>query len=119
MPGKIQTTVKRNTTPTLPVTVYLPLSQIKKLEFIFKKKCTKNHPALVHKVFTAGQIPVDESETSVSSFRVLLPLTAKETACFQVGEMFMDTRAEMKDGTVPETEIVSFNVTPTLFGDGV
>lgn len=119
MPGKIQATVKRNTTPTLPVTVYLPLSQIKRLEFIFKKKCTESHPALVHKVFTAGKIPVDDSVTSDSYFRVLLPLTAKETACFQVGEMFMDTHAELTDGTVPETEIVCFNVTPTLFGDGV
>ncbi len=119
MPSKTQVSVKRNTTPTLPITVYLPLSQIKKLEFIFKSKCTKSHPALLHKVFTAGKIPVDESITASEYFKVLLPLTAKETACFKVGELFMDTRAELTDGTVPETEIVAFNVTPTLFEDGV
>ena len=118
MSSKTGVSVKKNTTPTLPITVNLPLNQVKRLEFIFKKKKTGSHPALLHKTFTAGKIPVDESASSNDYFVVLLELTAKETSRFQVGEMFMDTRAELTDGSVPETEIVAFDVTPTLFGDG-
>lgn len=118
MQSKTAAAFKRNTTPTLPITVNIPLSRVRRLEFVFKSKCTESHPVLLHKVFNAGEIPVDDSVSTEVYFKVLLTLNEKETAVFQPGEIYMDTRIELTDGTVPETGIIILEVTPSLFEDG-
>lgn len=109
--------VKRNTTPVLPIKVNLPLSDILRIEFLFKEKKMDNFPELVRKVYDLrdGPIPVKEGEDTFESFTVTCEFTAEETLRLPAGTIFMDTRVVLLNGKIPGTEIVEIEVTPTLF----
>lgn len=111
--------LKRNTTPTLPVKVHIPLDGVKRVEFVFKEKKMDKYPELLRKVYDVnnGGIPVKEDEDTSESFTVLCAFTAEETMKLPEGIVFMDTRPVLIDGTIPGTDIVEINVTPTLFGE--
>lgn len=106
--------MKQNTTPTVSVSIPVPFSQIKRIEFIFKKHKDSIYPALLHKVYSVNDIPLAEGDTT-ESFVVLLPFTAEETMSLPVGEIYMDTLIVMADGSIPQTNIVKVDVAATLF----
>lgn len=110
------TTIKRNTTPTIPITIKLPFEKVKGLEFMFKRELSDSAKVLVHKVYEKDNI-VLESNDSTDSFTVLLSLTAEETLNLPPNEVYLDTRVILIGDIIPQTTIVSLNVAETLFGE--
>ena len=111
-------TIKRNTTPTLPIVVEVPFENIRKIEFVFKRKIDPTSPALVKRKYSidsAEGIPIREGEDNSKEFTVLMKLKAKETAELLAGESYMDTLIVFKDGTIPDTEIIPAKIKETLF----
>lgn len=111
--------VKRNTTPVLPIKVHVPLESIKRIEFLFKEEAIDKIPELVRKIYDIDEsgIPVKEGEDTSKSFTVLCELTARETMKFPPGDIYMDTRLVLSNGSIPNTKIVRFNVNQTLFSE--
>lgn len=87
------------------------------IDFIFKTKKESSADAISEKSYFSdgsGQVQYD-SELGFYS----IVFSEEETILFPAnGLIYMDTRIVLKDGQIPETEIVSFRVQPTLF-DGV
>ena len=110
------TTIKRNTKPTIPITIKLPFEKVKGLEFMFKREIDDNAKVLVHKVYEAENI-IREPSDSTDSFTVLLSLTAEETLALPPGETYLDTRVILIGDIIPATTIVALNVAETLFGE--
>lgn len=108
--------MKQNTTPTVSVSIPVPLNNISRIEFIFKKHKDSIYPTLLHKVYNRNSIPLASGDTS-ENFVVLLPFTADETMNLPVGEVYMDTLIVMTDGSIPPTNIVQLDITATLFGE--
>lgn len=108
--------MKQNTTPTVSVYIPVPLANVRRLEFIFKKHKDRLYPSLLHKIYNGGDIPYEQGDTS-ESFVVLLPFTAEETVNFPAGEIYMDTLIVLADGSIPPTNIVKIDITETLFGE--
>ena len=111
--------IKRNTTPVLPIKVHMPLESIKRIEFLFKEAPMDKFPELIRKAYDAenGGIPIREEESTGESFTVFCEFTAEETMKLPEGPVYMDTRPVLSDGTIPNTKIVEITVTPTLFSE--
>lgn len=113
--------MKQNTTPVLPIEILMPFENVQRVEFVFKRLNTNNYnndlyrsyPALIHKIFEGGDIPV--ANITEQSFVVRVPFTAEETLKIPVGPVYMDTRVVLNDGSIPATEIVKMDMTATLF----
>jgi hypothetical protein len=104
--------MKRGTTPTLPIKIKMPFSNVKSIEFIFKKDVSEYSNALLYKAFE-NNIPVKEQ--SDIEFVVELSLTAEETMRLSVGDVYMDTRIILTGDLIPETKIIKVNINDTLF----
>lgn len=109
-------TIKRNTTPTIPITIKLPFEKVKGLEFMFKREIDDNAKVLVHKVYEAENLTLEDND-STDSFIVLLSLSAEETLSLPPGEVYLDTRVILIGDIIPQTTIVTLNVAETLFGE--
>lgn len=107
--------IKRNTTPTIPITIHLPFECIKKIEFKFKDECSEIYPDLLHKSYEKDKIKVNEKNET--KFVMLVSFSAAETMKLPEGSVFMDTRIVLEDGSVPETKIVRIDVEKTFFGE--
>lgn len=105
--------MKRNTTPTIPIKIHTSFDNVKRVEFIFADKDSQFARIFLHKIFES-EIPVAEGDTT-ESFTVLLSLSTSETMKLPAGEVYMDTRIILKNGNIPETEIVKIDVKNTLF----
>lgn len=114
--------MKQYTTPTIPIQIPIDLNKISRVEFIFKKlvdTCTnkdryKSYPVLVHRIFNVDEIKTTETE-EIDGFEMLLSLTAEETLKLPCGQVLMDTLIILTDGSIPETELTIFEISPTLF----
>lgn len=105
--------IKRGTTPTLLISVDgIAPENVEKIEFIFKSNRTESDKELLRKVF-----PGDDVDYNAYSKFYRVSLTDAETRIFSEGRIFMDTRVTLIGGKIPATDIVSFNVTDTLFQD--
>lgn len=104
--------MKRGTTPTLPIKIKMPFSNVKSIEFIFKKDISEYSNTLLYKVFE-NNIPVKEQGDT--EFVVELSLTAEETMRLSVGDVYMDTRIILTGDLIPETKIIKVNINDTLF----
>ena len=112
--GEIMT-IKRNTTPTIPITIHMPFECIKKIEFKFKDENSEIYPDLLHKSYEKEKIKIKEKDEK--KFIMLVSFSAAETLKFPEGSVFMDTRIVLEDGSIPETKIVCINVEKTFFGE--
>lgn len=104
--------MKRGTTPTLPIKIKMPFSNVQSIEFIFKTDISEYANKLLYKKFE-GNIPVKEQNDN--DFVVELKLTADETMRLSVGDVYMDTRIVLTGDIIPETQITKVNVNDTLF----
>lgn len=107
--------MKRGTTPTLKIRINgIDISTVQKIEFIFKMQQREAAKMVILKSFVKDNFNYD-TENSVFSVR----FTEEETRLFTPDStVYMDTRITLDDGTIPETSIAKFNVTPTLFEEG-
>ena len=104
--------IKRGTTPTLPITIFMPFENVKHIDFIFKRELEENHPTLLE---VGYDFPETSVETSDNSFIVNVQLSATETRKLKSGKVYMDTRIILSNGYIPKTEIVEIEVGDTLF----
>lgn len=104
--------MKRGTTPTLPIKINMPFSNIKSIEFIFCTDKTEYSNTLLYKAFE-GNIPIKEQNDN--DFVVGLSLTAEETMRLSAGDVYMDTRIVLTGNLIPETSIEKVNISNTLF----
>lgn len=110
MQGNID--IKRGTTPSLPITIFMPFENIKHIDFIFKRGLEEDYPTLLEVAYDFPEIPVEKGE---NSFIVNVKLSAEETRKLKPGKVYMDTRIILNDGTIPKAEIVKIEVGETLF----
>lgn len=106
--------IKRNTTPTIPITIHMPFECIKKREFKFKDENSEIYPDLLHKSYEKENIKIKEKDEK--KFIMLVSFSTAETLKLPEGSVFMDTRIVLEDGSVPETKIISIDVEKTFFG---
>lgn len=101
--------IKRGTTPTFEVTFKeLDFANVKTIDFIFKHQKSEAAKAILEKSYP------DNAEYSDGI--VQIRFTESETRLFTAGaDVYMDTRITLTDDSIPETYIVKFTVTPTLF----
>lgn len=104
--------MKRGTTPTLPIKIKMPFSNVQSIEFIFKTDISEYANKLLYKKFE-DNIPVKEYNDN--DFVVELKLTAEETMRLAVGDVYMDTRIVLTGDIIPETQITKLYVNDTLF----
>lgn len=125
--------IKRGTTPTLPITIYMPFENIKHIGFVFKREIEENHPALLKVSFYFSEISnekvtvvFDETEQEqlnlsdviekeTDFFIINLYLKDKYTRKLTKGIVYMDTMVTLNNGDKPNTEIVKLSVGETLF----
>ena len=108
--------IKRGTTPTLPITIFMPYENIKHIDFVFKKQIDDKYPKMLELSF---DFPDDENviDTETDSFIVNAKLTEEETRKLIEGVVYMDTRIVLTNNEIPKTEIVEVDVGETLFGE--
>ena len=108
--------IKRGTTPTLPITIFMPYENIKHIDFIFKKQLDDKYPKMLELSF---DFPDDENviDRETDSFIVNAKLTEEETRKLIEGVVYMDTRIVLTNNEIPKTEIVEVDVGETLFGE--
>ena len=108
--------IKRGTTPTLPITIFMPYENIKHIDFIFKKQIDDKYPKMLELSF---DFPDDENviDRETDSFIVNAKLTEEETRKLIEGVVYMDTRIVLTNNEIPKTEIVEVDVGETLFGE--
>lgn len=108
--------IKRNTTPTIPITVHLPYDKVEKIEFIFKSNTEEKSPVLLHKSFSKNDMKLKEGNTS-ESFTVLVELSCEETLKLPAGKIYVDSRPVLEGGKIPATKKASFYVAETFFNE--
>lgn len=108
--------IKRGTTPTLPITIFMPYENIKHIDFIFKKQIDDKYPKMLELSF---DFPDDENviDREGDSFIVNAKLTEEETRKLTEGTAYMDTRIVLTNNEIPKTEIVKVDIGETLFGE--
>lgn len=108
--------MKRNTTPTLCISINVDLSTVKTLDFVFKSQNNERSPALITKSYTPDTI---KHSNGVIPGEVLffVDFTPRETMLLPEGTIYMDTQIVTLDGKILETEITSFNMSKTLFSE--
>lgn len=108
--------IKRGTTPTLPITIFMPYENIKHIDFIFKKQLDDKYPKMLELSF---DFPDDENviDRETDSFIVNAKLIEEETRKLIEGVVYMDTRIVLTNNEIPKTEIVQVDVGETLFGE--
>lgn len=108
--------IKRNTTPTIPITVHLPYDEIKKIEFIFKSSTDEKAPVLLHKSYSKNDMKIKEGDVS-ERFTVLVELSCEETLKLPAGKIYVDSRPVLEGGKIPATKKASFYVAETFFNE--
>lgn len=106
--------IKRNTTPTIDITINLPFENVQKIEFIFKEKNNKDAPILLYKTFSKDTLNLKEGDKS-KKFTVLVDLTCEDTLKLPAGKIYVDSRVTLTNGKVPNTKITSSYVSETFF----
>lgn len=108
--------MKRNTTPTLCISINVDKESIKEIEFLFKAQDIERSNALISKKYTYETM---KTSPGVSSGEVLffVDFSAKETMLLPEGVIYMDTRIVTNENKILETEIVSFDMGKTLFSE--
>lgn len=108
--------MKRNTTPTLCISINIELDTIKEIEFLFKSQNREGSNKLVSKKFTSDTMITAKGESS-GEILFFVEFTAKETMLLPEGTIYMDTRIVTNENKILETEIVSFDMHKTLFSE--
>lgn len=108
--------MKRNTTPTLCVSINVDKDSIKEIEFIFKAQNNERSDKLISKKFTSETMKTSNGISSGEVF-FYIDFTAKETMKLPEGTIYMDTRILTNQDKILETEIVSFDMHKTLFSE--
>lgn len=108
--------MKRNTTPTLCISINVDKASIKTIEFIFKSQSNEKSTALITKSYTQETM---KSSSGVSPGEVLffIDFTPAETMLLPEGTIYMDTRIVTTENKILETEIANFNMSKTLFSE--
>lgn len=108
--------IKRGTTPTLPITIFMPYENIKHIDFIFKRQLDDKYPKMLELSF---DFPDDENviDKQADSFIVNAKLKEEETRKLIEGTVYMDTRIVLTNNEIPKTEIVEVDVGETLFSE--
>lgn len=108
--------MKRNTTPTLCISINVDKDIIKSVEFLFKSDNNEKARALLSKKYTSDTMKI---VNGVESGEVIffVYFTAKETMLLPEGTIYMDTRIVTLDNKILETEIVDFDMKKTLFSE--
>lgn len=103
--------MKRRTTPTLKVSIDIDIGKVGSIEFLFKQKRDESND-----ISLKISYPQDvDFENGV----FLIPFTEAQTCIFKPGKIFyMDTRIMLKNGNVPQTEIIELFMCDTLFNEG-
>lgn len=108
--------IKRGTTPTLPITIFMPFENIKHIDFIFKKQIDDKAPKLLELGF---DFPDNENliHKEDSSFVIDVEFEEEQTRKLVGGEVYMDTRIVLTNNKIPPTEIVPLDIGKTLYGE--
>lgn len=102
--------MKRGTTPVLPVHFSINNSDVETIEFLFKQEKSELAPAILLKTYP-DDVEYDESRNLYK-----VAFTSDDTWLFAEDEPFyMDTRITLLGGSIPETNIVTLRMHPTLF----
>ena len=106
--------IKRGTTPTLPITIFMPFENIKQIDFIFKKQKIESYPELLKLSF---EFPDDNDlvDKEENSFVVNAKFEEEDTRKLSKGTVYMDTRIVLTNNEIPPTEIVELDISETLF----
>lgn len=103
--------MKRGTTPVLPVHFNINNDDVETIEFLFKQEKSESAPEILLKTYPSGDVEYKESSNIYN-----VAFTSDETRLFAEDEPFyMDTRITMTGGSIPETNIVTLRMHPTLF----
>lgn len=101
--------MKRRTTPTVRVNIDIDVSEVAKIDFLFKQDFDENCEASVKKTYPT-EVTIDENGL------FCVELSADETAKFKGRSwLYLDVRPVLKNGKVPATNIVQLNMNPTLY----
>lgn len=108
--------MKRNTTPTLCISINVDKTTIKEIEFIFKSKNNERASALLSKKFSAETM---KTSAGILPGEVLffVDFSTEETMMLPEGVIYMDTRIVTTENKILETEIASFDMNKTLFSE--
>lgn len=110
--------IKRNTTPTIPITIKLPFENVQKIEFIFKAENDKDVPILLYKTFSKDTLNLKDGDEN-QKFTVLVDLSCEDTLKLPAGKIYVDSRVTLTNGKVPNTKITSCYVSDTFFQRGM
>lgn len=103
--------MKRGTTPILPVRCNINNNDVETIEFLFKQEKSESAPNTLLKLYPSEEVEYKESCNVYN-----IAFTEDETRLFAEDEPFyMDTRITMVGGSIPETNIVTLRMHPTLF----
>lgn len=108
--------MKRNTTPTLGISINVDKDSIDSIEFLFKARDSEKAQPLLSKKYSADTMNVAKG-TNNGELIFFLDFTAEETMKLPEGDIFMDTRIVTTSNKILETEIVSFDMKRTLFSE--
>lgn len=105
--------IKRGTTPTLPITIFMPFENIKHIDFIFKKQKSESYPELLKLSF---EFPDDNDlvDKEENSFVVNAKFEEKDTRKLTQGTVYMDTIIVLTNNEKPPTEILELDIGETL-----
>lgn len=105
--------IKRGTTPTLPITIFMPYQNIKHIDFIFKKQIDEKYPELLKLSF---DFPDDDEliDKEQDSFVVNAKFEEEETRKLSRGKVYMDTIITLTNNEIPPTEILELDIGETL-----
>lgn len=108
--------MKRNTTPTLCVSIFVNKDTIKEIEFIFKSQNLERSKELITKSFTPETM---KTKNGITPGEVIfyVDFSTEETMKLPEGTIYMDTRIVTQENKILETEIVSFDMGKTLFSE--
>lgn len=108
--------IKRGTTPVLTVELEnVDVSEVAKIEFIFKHRKSEAAPAICTKEYPSDFVVYDSANNTYQ-----VSLSEWNTRdMLQYKKLYMDTRITLKTGVIPPTSIAEFHVEETLFPQGV
>ena len=108
--------MKRGTTPTLPIEIEADISNLKLIEFVFKREPCPDLPAIVEKRYDSSNWIIQDGATP-ESFTIEVRFTAEETMKFPSGIVYMDTRLVLLNDDISATTIAPIDVANTLFSE--
>lgn len=107
--------IQRGTTPVIPVRLSNidTGKQIKSVEFVFKARNSEKAPDIIRKKHPDGGVTMEDGAYHVT-------LTEDETRSMTAfSTMFMGTRIQYSDGTIPYCKTVPIKVDETLFAEAI